>query len=94
MKKIDNYFCRHYGNENTHLALTDKADKVYSGSDPLDIWEREVDIEDEEGYITDTTYLYTMTGLFATPGDWMTEDELNQRLEWIGNDLDELDEED
>lgn len=82
LKMIDGRFCRKYGDENTHLTLTEKADKFYSETDPYHIYECET--VDEAG---DTVYLYTTRGFTDTPGVWMTERELNEMLETEADDV-------
>ena len=90
MKRIFGYFCRVYGNESTHLHLTDKAEMFYSGCDPLTIYERDEDVEDADGSIIDTEYRYTISGVVETiewdrSRRWMTEDEVNALLEEVAN---------
>lgn len=88
MKMIDGYRCRSFGNENTNLRWRDIPEKVQnlmSSSDGYDIWEREVNEEDEDGNITDTTYLYTIWNRNErhVPWeriDWWTAEELIDRL--------------
>lgn len=63
---------KHYGNEPTHLTLTEKAYAVYSNSFPLDIYERE----------TEDGYTYRMTG--AIVDDELTADDVNELLETLG----------
>lgn len=41
-----------YGNESTHLTLSDRAFDIYSNTDPLEILEHE----------TDGEYLYSING--------------------------------
>lgn len=93
-KNIFGHYCRKYGNEYTHLTLTEKAEKHYSESDPLSIWEREVDVEDEDGDIVGTEYRYTMTGMIETADifgnrKWVTEDVVNDLLEESADALEE-----
>lgn len=92
MKRIFGCLCRVYGNEYTNLTLSDKAQAFYSGCSPLTIYEREVDVEDEDGYIIDTEYRYTMCGGFETidylhSRQWLTKDEINQYLEELADEL-------
>ena len=63
-----------FGDENTHLVLTDKAFDAYSACDPLDILE----YEDEDG-----NYTYALHG--ALERDNLTVDEVNKMLEheWL-----------
>lgn len=75
MKQFGGHICRVYGSENTHLTLTDKAQRFYSETDPCHIFERET--EDADG---ETVYLYATRG-FPDSGGWMTEAELNEMLE-------------
>lgn len=96
MKKIDNYICRKYGSENTHLTLTQKADRLYSETDPLNIYEREIDLENEDGEIVSTGYLYAVDGAFTTKDlsgrfNWIAEDELNEMLETVADELEAAD---
>lgn len=62
--------CRIYGNENTHLTLTDKAFAAYSVIDPLDI----IEFEDEMGGLS-----YSFRG--AIDADLLTEEGVNEWLE-------------
>lgn len=81
MKKINGHFCRCYGNDHTHIYLTDKAQALYDQTDPMHIWEWED--EDADG---ETIYLYTITETYERgDGKWMTEDELNEYLEGIAD---------
>lgn len=61
---------RTYGNEKTHLTLTNKAFAIYSESDPLDIIEH----EDEDGNLT-----YDVRGIDYI--DSLSEEEVNDYLE-------------
>ena len=86
MKKFDGHLCRWYGNENTHLTLTPKADRLYSESAPLNIFEREIDVENEDGDIIGSEYLYAIDGSVTTKDwtgrfSWITEAEVNEILE-------------
>ena len=67
-----------YGNEKTHLTLTDKAQSFYNLTDPFGILE----YEDEEG-----NYTYSTIKCFER--DNMTEDELNIFLEELAEDMEE-----
>lgn len=62
--------CRIYGNEKTHLTLTDKAFAAYSVIDPLDI----IEFEDEMGGLS-----YSFRG--AIDADLLTEEGVNEWLE-------------
>lgn len=75
-----------YGNEKTHLELSEKAYKAYSSYDPIEIREYEYDAEDENGdIITDEagdavkTYAYDITGAFEE--HFLTEDDVNELFE-------------
>ena len=86
MKKIDGHYCRIFGSDPTHLTLTRKADRLYSESDPLRIYEREIDVENEDGEIVGTKYLYAMDGTVTTKDwsgrfNWIDEAEVNEILE-------------
>lgn len=86
MKHIYGRLCRVYGNEKTHLRLTEKAEQFYNDCDPLTIYERDEDIEDENGDIIDTDYRYTITGITETVNfdgsrKWLTGDDVNALLE-------------
>lgn len=77
MKRINGQLCRWCFNEPTHLQLSEDALSLYSGCDPMDIYEREA--ENEAG---ETIYRYAVTGTFPTaPGEWLSEAELNEHLE-------------
>lgn len=62
---------RVYGNTNTHLTLSDKAQKYYDLTDPIEITEHET----EEGFL----YSVLDGGNVRTD---LTEDELNDYLEF------------
>ena len=62
-----------YGNESTHLTLTEKAQQFYNGTDPLTI--REYDAEN--GYM----YTYSIAGDPFT--DLMTAEQLNHDFEYL-----------
>lgn len=64
-----------YGNEKTHLSLTDKAQKLYDRTDPLEIEE----IETKYGF------RYNMRGVFKRTN--MTEAELIEDLEALYDEL-------
>ena len=94
-KMIDGHFCRLYGNDNTHLILTEEAEHIYSNTDPLRIWEREVDVENDDGEIVGTEYRYTMEGVITTQDHrgralWLTETEVNDELYSLAPDLDQF----
>ena len=61
---------RIYGNEKTHLTLTEKAYQIYSNTDPLRIIEEEY--EDKDG---EKKYRYFIAAYFGDKA--MTENELN-----------------
>lgn len=97
MKNFSGHFCRVYGNEHTALQLSEKAEKLYSGTDPMVIYEREVEIEDSDCSIIDTEMRYAIDGLFSTVDwagrvEWLTADEINEHLEDIADELAEQDE--
>ena len=71
---------RIYGNEKTHLELTEKAYQIYSNTDPLRIVEEEY--EDEDG---EKKYRYFIAAFFRDMA--MTEDELNAFLEDIADEI-------
>ena len=71
---------RIYGNEKTHLTLTDKADQIYSNTDPLRIVEEEYEGEDEE-----KKYRYFFAAYFGDMA--MTEGELNTFLEGMADEI-------
>lgn len=71
---------RIYGSERTHLTLSEKAELLYSNTDPLTIAEIE----------TDGGYVYEITGCIDCDGV-MTEEEVNEFLESL-YDEDEEDE--
>ena len=73
---------RIYGNEKTHLNLTEKADQIYSNTDPLRIVEEEY--EDEDG---EKKYRYFIAAYFGDKA--MTEDELNALLESMADEIGE-----
>ena len=62
---------RQYGMTKTHLRLSAKAERYYSGEDPFRIYE----IETDDGYL----YTYSCFGDIETAP--MTEAELNAELE-------------
>lgn len=66
---------KRFGDVKTHLALTEKADKVYSASDPFDIYEIE----------TDSGYRYNTYGMMETSN--LTADELNEMLESLADEM-------
>ena len=69
---------RIYGDEKTHLELTEKAYQIYSNIDPLRMIEEEY--EDENG---DKKYRYFIAVFFGDKP--MTEVELNAFLEDIAD---------
>ena len=75
---------RRYGNVRTHLSLSGKAEDLYSGSDPFEIYE----YEDEDGNFT---YTYRAWGNPETKH--MTEDELNADLEALADAMDDEEDE-
>ena len=84
MKKIDGHNCRSFGNEQTQLRYNDLPKKVAAlmdNSDGYDIWERVDEIEDDDGNITERTYLYAIWNLNGRHVSW-------DRPEWLS--LDDL----
>lgn len=71
---------RIYGNEKTHLNLTEKAYQIYSNTGPLRIVEEEY--EDDNG---DKKYRYFIAAYFGDKA--MTEVELNAFLEEIADEI-------
>lgn len=73
-------FCRVYGNEKTHLTLTQKAEAVYAGTDPLWIYEKElIDTERE----CEPEYRYYIRGAFEV--DDINEFAVNKFLEELAD---------
>lgn len=73
---------RIYGDEKTHLTLTEKADQIYSNTDPLKIIEEEY--EDDDG---EKKYRYFIAAYFGDKA--MTADELNAFLEYMADEVGE-----
>ena len=73
---------RIYGDEKTHLELTEKAYQIYSNTDPLRIIEEEY--EDEDG---EKKYRYFIGAYFGDKA--MTEVELNAFLEYMADEVGE-----
>ena len=71
---------RIYGDEKTHLELTEKAYQIYSNTDPLRIVEEEY--EDENG---DKKYRYFIAAFFGDKA--MTDGELNAFLEDMADEI-------
>ena len=71
---------RIYGNEKTHLTLTEKAEQIYSNTDPLRIIEEEY--KDDDG---EKKYRYFIAAFFGDKP--MTEVELNAFLEESADEL-------
>jgi hypothetical protein len=63
---------KRYGDTNTHLTLSPKAQRIYSNSQPLDIY------EEENGTYT--------VNLFGDIQEGLTESEVNTLLENLDND--------
>ena len=63
---------KRYGDTNTHLTLSPKAQRIYSNSQPLDIY------EEENGTYT--------VNLFGDIQEGLTESEVNALLEDLDND--------
>ena len=73
---------RIYGNEKTHLELTEKAYQIYSNTAPLRIVEEEY--EDEDG---EKKYRYFIAAFFGDKP--LTEVELNAFLEYMDDEVGE-----
>ena len=73
---------RIYGDEKTHLELTEKAYQIYSNTDPLRIIEEEY--EDEDG---EKKYRYFIAAYFGDKA--MTENELKAFLEYMADEVGE-----
>ena len=71
---------RIYGDEKTHLELTEKAYQIYSNTDPLRIVEEEYEDEDRE-----KKYRYFIAAYFGDKA--MTEVELNAFLEDMADEI-------
>ena len=71
---------RIYGDEKTHLELTEKAYQIYSNTDPLRIVEEEY--EDEDG---EKKYRYFIGVYFGDKP--MTEKEINAFLELMADEV-------
>ena len=71
---------RIYGDEKTHLELTEKAYQIYSNTDPLRIVE-----EDYEGEDGEKKYRYFIAAYFGDKA--MTEVELNAFLEDMADEI-------
>ena len=76
--------CKRYGSETTALTLTDKAFEEYSGTDPLDIFEKVVDYDENDNPI----HRYYMRGAYHYNG--LTADEVNEILEAITDEANEI----
>lgn len=68
---------KRYGDTKTALRLSAKAERIYSDTQPLSIFEEETE---------DGEYRYTVTGFLQ--GEDMTEDEVNALLESLDTGLD------
>lgn len=80
MKIINTTVYRKYGSDRTSLCLTEKAQRLYDTTDPIEIWEK---YDDAAG-----TNLYTIKGIFNNFDEWVTETELNLILEDLSDELD------
>ena len=67
---------KRYGDAKTALRLSEKAERIYSDTQPLSIFEEETD---------DGEYRYTVTGFLQ--GEDLTEDEVNALLESLDTGL-------
>lgn len=70
------YLGKRYGDTRTDLTLTEKAQKVYNVTDPIDIYEREED---------DDVFVYTMRGVIEK--DDLSADDVNQILEEFADEV-------
>ena len=73
---------RIYGNEKTHLELTEKAYQIYSNTDHLRIVEEEY--EDEYG---EKKYRYFIAAYFRDKG--MTAEQINEFFEALADEIGE-----
>ena len=73
---------RIYGNKKTHLTLTEKAEQIYSNTDPLRIIEEEY--EDEDG---EKKYRYFIAAYFRDKG--MTAEQINEFFEALADEIGE-----
>lgn len=86
MTKFDGHYCNKYGSDKTHLFLSKKAERICSNSDPLNIYERELDIENCNGDIIGSEFRYAVDGVITTQDytrryNWITAAEVNEILE-------------
>lgn len=70
------YLGKRYGDARTNLILTEKAQKVYNVTDPIDIYEREE--KDDE-------LVYSMRGVIVK--DDLSADDVNQILEEFADEI-------
>jgi hypothetical protein len=70
------YLGKRYGDTSTNLILTEKAQKVYNVTDPIDIYEREE--KDDE-------LVYSMRGVIVK--DDLSADDVNQILEGFADEI-------
>ncbi len=75
-RKMGKYLGKRYGDTRTDLTLTEKAQKVYDVTDPIDIYEREED---------DDVFVYTMRGVIVK--DDLSADDVNQILEEFADEV-------
>ena len=92
MTKFDGHFCNKYGSYKTHLFLSKKAERIYSNSDPLVIYECEFDIENCNGDIIGSEFRYAGDGVVTTQDytrryNWITAEEVNELLEAEADEL-------
>lgn len=90
MTKFDGHYCNKYGSDKTHLFLSKKAERICSNSDPLNIYEREFDIENCNGDIIGSEFRYAVDGVITTQDytrryNWITSAELNEMLEELAD---------
>lgn len=69
-----------YSRGNTHLSLSEKAEKAYTETDPLDFEEREILEELEDGTCRTVGYEYHIIPEYIS-GNWISEKALNEFLE-------------
>lgn len=70
------YLGKRYGDTRTNLILTEKAQKVYNVTDPIDIYEQEE---------KDDVLVYSMRGVIVK--DDLSADDVNQILEEFADEI-------
>ena len=78
-----------YGNQKTHLVLTPKAQKLYDGTDGIQIFEYP-NMEE----VFDEQYMYTLKWYGQPEGHFQTEDELIADLEALQDEYDRMEADD